>query len=171
MRKRLITIALVFVAAVLITTVASVVPVEKQEATKTTDQLRNTIQTLKDNDMLLQYIFGNNFMITLLMFVPFAGPLIGGYVLFNTGLVVGSIAVSQDTSPLLSMAELFLTPIAWLEYIVYAMAMAASIWLSWRILQNRSRHEMVNTAKFMSLSAVILFVAAVIETAIIYAAV
>ncbi|MGB9756635.1 MAG: stage II sporulation protein M [Candidatus Bathyarchaeales archaeon] len=168
--RRIITIALVFIFAVIITTVGTWAPIEEQEANEINNELNQTIDSLKANDALLQYIFGNNFMFSLIMFVPIIGVVFGAYVLYNTGAVIAATAISNQVPPALNLIALFLTPIFWLEFIAYSTAMAESIWLTRRLWQRRGKHELVNACKFISVCAVILLVAAIIETLMIYSA-
>jgi uncharacterized membrane protein SpoIIM required for sporulation len=167
MRRRIITILLVFVAIVILTAIATLTPMDEQQAIKTNNDLNQEVNSLKANDSLLQFIFGNNFIITMLMFVPFAGPILGFYILYNTGLVLEASAMAHHLPPTLSFFILFLTPIAWLEFIAYSTAIAGSMWLSARILQKRAEHELANTAKFISVCAVLLLVSAITEASLI----
>jgi hypothetical protein len=165
--KRIVTVIMVFVFAVVITTVGTLTPIRMQEANELSNELNRSIEMLKESGSLLQYIFGNNFMIALLMFVPIVGLIFGGYVLYNTGIVIAAIAITEGFHPTLAFLILFLTPIAWLEFVAYSTAMAESIWLTRRLLQRRGKHELTNTAKFIAICAVVLLVAAIIETALI----
>lgn len=166
--KRIITIIIVFIFAVTITAVGTLTSIEKQEADELTKEFNQTINTLEEKNLMLQYIFGNNFMLTLIMFVPFAGFIFGGYVLYNTGFVIAAISMSEGIHPTLNFLLLFLTPVAWLEFAVYSTAMAESIWLTRRILQRKGKHELVNAAKFISICAITLLAAAILETILIY---
>ncbi len=166
LRRRIIAVVIVFVVIVIITAIGTLIPISQQDANTIDKDLNQTRETLKDNGFLLQYIYGNNFMITMIMFIPFLGPIFGAYVLFNTGTVIGAEAVAQSIPQPLILVSLFLTPVAWLEFISYSIAIAGSIWLSMRLLQSRL-HEFVNTAKFISICAVILLASAAIETLLI----
>lgn len=166
--RRIITIAIVFIFAVIVTTVGTWTPIEEQEAKEIGNELNQTVESLKTNNVVPQYIFGNNFMLALLMFVPIIGVAFGAYVLYNTGAVIAAIAISNEVPPALSLITLFLTPIAWLEFIAYSTAMAESIWLARRLWQRRGKHELINACKFISVCAVILLVAALIEAVMIY---
>jgi Na+/melibiose symporter-like transporter len=168
--RRIITIAIVFIFAVIITTVGTWAPIEEQEAKDIDNEMNQTVNSLKTNDALLQYIFGNNFMFTLIMFVPIIGVVFGGYVLYSTGAVIAAIAISNQIPPALSLIALFLTPIFWFEFAAYSTAMAESLWLTYRLWQRRGKHELVNACKFISVCAVVLLVAASIETIMIYSA-
>ena len=167
--RRIITIVLIFVVIVILSALATLTPMDKQQATKTNDNLNQTVNALKANNALLQYIYGNNFMITIIMFVPFIGPIFGFLVLYNTGVAIEAEAIARNISPMQTFFSLFLTPIAWLEFAAYSTAIAGSIWLSARTLQNMAKHELANTAKFIAVCAVILLVSAIIESELIYA--
>ncbi|MEM3672986.1 MAG: stage II sporulation protein M [Candidatus Bathyarchaeia archaeon] len=165
--KRIISIIMVFVASIIITAVGVLTPVEEHEAIETSNDLEQTINLLKEKNLVLHFIFGNNFMITLIMFIPIFGPFFGGYVFYNTGVVISALATAQNAPPTLVFLLLFLTPVAWLEFLAYSTAIAESIWLVRRILQRRGKNELVNASIFISICAVLLAVAAVIETAMI----
>jgi uncharacterized membrane protein SpoIIM required for sporulation len=165
--KRLITIALVFIAAMIAMGLSTLTPMSSQDAENTFNELNQTVTTLKDNGLSLQYIFGNNLMITVMMFMPFIGPLIGFYVFYNTGVVIGAQSIHFHVHPLAGFAVLWLTPVAWLEFVSYSTAIAASLWLSWRLMHNGARHELGNTSKFFSVCTLILLLGAIIETLMI----
>lgn len=167
MRKRIITILVIFVAIVILTAIATMTPIDETQARQTYNDLNQTVNDLKNNNALLQFIFGNNFELTLIMFVPFIGPIFGFYVLYNTGVVLEASAIAQNLPPTLSYVVLFLTPVVWLEFAAYSTAMAGSIWLSARIIQNRAKHELTNTAKFIAICAVLLLLGAIVETVLI----
>lgn len=142
-------------------------PIDAQEAEQISSDLNQTVTSLKENGALTQYIFGNNFFICLLMFIPIIGPLLGAYVLFNTGAVIGAIAAAEGYPLILAFVALFLTPVAWLEFAAYSVSMSESVWLFRRILQGRGKHEFRNTCLFVTICAVLLLVGAVVETALI----
>ena len=169
--KRIVTIGLVFVAITITTGLAMLTPQTHQRAVDNNSEVNQTVQALQGlgTDSLLTGIFGNNFFLTMIMFIPFIGPVIGFITFYNTGVVLESEAIARGISPGLYFAKEFVLPIIWLEFIAYSTAIAASFWLSARMLQGSFRHEIVNTAKFIAVCAVILLVSAVIETAIISA--
>jgi hypothetical protein len=151
----------------LITAAGALTPVEEQEAIETSRELEQTVNWLKEKNLLLNFIFGNNFLITLIMFIPFAGPIVGGYVFYNTGVLIAALAVARNAPPIIVLLLLFLTPVAWLEFLAYSIAIAESVWLVRRILQRKAKRELVNASLFISICAVLLAVAAVTETAMI----
>jgi glucan phosphoethanolaminetransferase (alkaline phosphatase superfamily) len=96
------------------------------------------------------------------MFVPFAGPIIGLVILFDTGVALGAIASVQGYPVFIALISELLTPVFWLEFIAYSTAIAASLWLTRRLLQGRWL-ELKNTAIQIGVCAAILVVSAIIE--------
>ena len=166
-RKRILTIAAVFIVAVIVTVIGSFVPLNAQDAQQINNDLNQTITTMQTQGTLTQYIFGNNMIICLVMFIPIIGPVLGLSIMYTTGTVVGAIATSGGYPPLLAFVALFITPVAWLEFISYSTAMAESIWLFRRLLQGRGFREHRNMSVFVTICAIILAVSAFIEVALI----
>lgn len=166
-RKRIYSIIAVFIIAIIVTVIGSLTPVDAQQARQISDELNQTVTTASESGTLTQFIFGNNLMICLLMFVPIVGPLLGLYVLFNTGTVIGAIATAQGVPSIFAFIALVITPVFWLEFAAYSTAMAESVWLFRRLLQGRGLRELRNASIFISICTVILVVGAVIETALI----
>lgn len=166
-RKRIYSVILVFIVSVIVTSVGSLVPVDPQIAKQISDDLNQTLETATQSGTLTQYIFGNNFLICLLMFVPIVGPIFGLFVLFSTGMAVGAVATVENLPSLLTLFALVITPVFWLEFASYSAAMAESVWLFRRLLQRSFRHELRNTCIFISICAVLLATGAVVETALI----
>lgn len=112
-------------------------------------------------------IFGNNMFHTLIMFVPIIGPVWGIFVLFNTGTIINLIATAYGIPPILALLSLFFTPVFWLEFCVYSVAMAQStIWLI-QIFRGHGKREAVRTCILITICAAILLLAAVVEWAMI----
>jgi len=165
-RKRILSAIAIFVIALIVTIIGSLVPVDAQEASQINDNLNQTVTSLGEEGVLTQFIFGNNFIICLLMFIPIIGPLLGFYALFNTGMVVSAIATAEGYPLFLVFFSLFLTPVFWLEFAAYSIAISESVWLFRRILQGRGWRELKNACIFVSICAVLLLLGAVIETAL-----
>ena len=160
--KRILTIAAFFLLSLIITIAGVLTPLSTSEA----NDIKQELEQIREN-ISLQLIFGNNFMICLALFVPVAGPVFGYYVLYSTGVVIAAESLSEGLPPLIIFLFLFAFPFTWLEFLVYSMAVAQSVWLSWRIIQHRGKRELVNTCIFISICAVMLLIAAIIEIAII----
>jgi hypothetical protein len=168
MRKRIITIVIIFAITVIITTLATLTPMDNDTAIKNYNDVNQTLTALKANNAVFEYIFGNNFFLTMLFFIPFVGPIVGFIAFYNTGVVLEAEAIAQHLPPTLTWFAQFLLPVVWLEFVSYSIAIAGSVWLSARIFHRGFKHELVNTAKFISICAVLLLISAVIETALIY---
>ena len=137
-------------------------PLSHSDAQTISNQLNETLQTHRSNGTLTEYIFINNFEICLLMFVPIIGPVLGLFILFDTGVALGAIASIQGYPVGLGLLSLILTPVFWLEFAAYSTAMAESIWLFRRLLQKRWL-ELKNTAILIGICAAILIVGAIVE--------
>ena len=116
---------------------------------------------------MVQFIFGNNFMICLLMFIPIVGPLFGFFALFNTGIAINAISIAQGFPSVVVIIGLFLTPIAWIEYAAYSTALSESVWLFSRILKKRGRDEFRIACIFIAFCAILLLLGAIAETLLI----
>lgn len=160
--RRILTIVAFFFLSIIIVIAGTLTPLsleEVNEIEKELEEMRGKIS--------VQLIFGNNFMICLAMFVPFVGPFFGCYVLYSTGVVIAAESIVQGLPPLMVFLFLFVFPFTWLEFLAYSIAFSASVWLTWRIMQHRSKKELVNACIFISICAVMLLVAAIIEMALI----
>jgi len=181
--KHIYSIILVFIVALVVTTVGSVTPLSQQDATTISQNLNNTLQQHRETNTLTQYIFQNNFSICLLMFIPIVGAGLGLFILFSTGLALGAIASTQGYPVWVALGSLILTPIFWLEFAAYSIAMASSVWLFVRIIRLRLKVEpdgktiwtgisaLKNELKWLGIStaacAGLLIVGAIVEVIII----
>jgi hypothetical protein len=112
------------------------------------------------------------------MFIPIFGAALGLLILFETGVALGAIATIQGYPVWLGIASLVITPVFWLEFICYSIAIAESIWLFRRIVKaltvkepGQGRlilwHELKWTALFIGTCAGLLAIGAVVEVWII----
>ena len=134
-RKRIYSIIAIFLVAFIVTLIGSYIPMSSQDAHTLSDQVNATLNQHKANNTLTEYIFINNFSICLLMFLPLAGAALGMFILFDTGVALNAIAATQGYPVWLGLASLLLTPVFWLEFASYSIAMAESIWLIRRLVQ------------------------------------
>ena len=162
-RKRILSTIAIFIIALIVTVVGSLMPVDPQQARQINNDLNQTVTAAQQNGTLVQSIFSNNFMITLIMFVPVLGPVFGFYTLFSTGTAINAIAIAQGYPLFLVLFSLVLTPVFWLEFAAYSTALAESIWLFRRILQGRGLRELKNLGILVAVCAGLLFLGAVIE--------
>jgi hypothetical protein len=114
-------------------------------------------------------IFLNNFGISLIMAIPFAGPLFAGWVAYETGRYVAALATLQSISVLFLLAIPIILVYGLLEFIGYGgMVMGGSIF-AYKILKRRARDEVKWYLLTILTSALVILVAALIEYAIITA--
>ena len=160
--KRIITIVAFFLLSIFVTSIGALTPLSHDEAKTLDDDLRQIRQNVS-----VQYIFGNNFLICLLMFVPIAGPIFGFYALYNTGVVISAESIIQGVPSLLVFSSLLIFPFAWLEFLSYSTALAESFWLIQRARKGLGRRELKNAAILIAIVAIMLLIAAAIETILI----
>ncbi|MDI6846587.1 MAG: stage II sporulation protein M [Candidatus Bathyarchaeia archaeon] len=160
--KKILTVAAFFLLSLIITIAGVLTPLSPSEAS----DIKQELEQMREN-ISVQLIFGNNFMICLAMFIPVAGPVFGCYVLYSTGVVIAAESLSEGLPPLIVFLFLFAFPFTWLEFLAYSIAFAQSVWLTRRIIQHRGKRELVNTCILISICAVMLLIAAIIETALI----
>jgi hypothetical protein len=169
-RKRIYSTIFVFVLAVVVTLIGTLVPLSAQDAQTISNELNQTLTTYRgDFAGLAGFIFLNNFSICLLMFVPVVGTVLGLFILFSTGTALGAISMVQGIPVALEFALLAITPIFWLEFIAYSIGINESIWLFRRLMQKRWR-ELKWAGLFIAICAGLLAIGAVVEAWLIIAA-
>jgi hypothetical protein len=161
-RKRIYSIIIIFIIAFLLTVIGGFVPISHQDAQTISNNLNKTLNEQRASGNLTEYIFLNNFEICLLMFIPIIGVVLGFTILFNTGIALGAIASVQGYPVSIGLLSLVITPVFWLEFTAYSIAIAESIWLTRRLMQRRWL-EVKNTAILVAICAGILIVGAIVE--------
>jgi hypothetical protein len=160
--KRILTIVIFFFISFIITIAGALTPLSLSDA----NDINQEIDQIRTNASA-QLIFGNNFMICLIMFIPVVGPIFGGYALYNTGIVIAAQSITAGLPPLTVFFSLFIFPFAWLEFLAYSTAFAESCWLIWRIFHRKIKRELANACILISICAIMLLVGAIIEMALI----
>jgi len=156
------------VLSIVVTIAGTFVTLSAEEAEMIYSQVNSTILENRDIASLTGAIFVNNFSISLLMFIPIVGPLLGFSILFTTGTALGAISMVQGYPIWISLLALMITPIFWLEFVAYSLGMAESIWLFRRLTQRRW-HELKWTAISIGIVAAMLAIGAVVEAWLIIA--
>jgi hypothetical protein len=165
--KRILVIALFFILGIVVTSVGAVQTLSQKDATS----INNDLNQLRNN-ISVEYIFGNNLFICLLMFVPVVGWIFGFAALYNTGVVIAAESMAPSASgapPLLLLFSLFIFPFTWLEFISYSIGLSEGFWLILRAVQSRSdirvsfRRELGNLSKLITIVTLMLLAGAAIE--------
>ena len=156
---RVLTILLAFAFCLLITFLGAIAPINASEAEELVESVEKELQCLRN----FTFIFGNNFTHCLMLFVPFIGPLYAILVFYSTGRFIAALAaVRQMSSPQL-FGFLLRFPHTWMEYFAYSLAISQSIWLAISILRRRLRREVSASCVAVTVCALILLSAAVVE--------
>ncbi|MEM3566782.1 MAG: hypothetical protein QXK18_07925 [Candidatus Bathyarchaeia archaeon] len=169
--KRILTVIFFLLISLLITFAGALKPLNMEEAEEINKEMEKIHKSVSEVDLFrgTTIIFGNNFVLCLLFFVPFLGPIFGFSILYNTGVVVAAQSVSEGANPVLALLSLFIFPFAWMEFLAYSIAFTQSLWLIFRTIQGAWKKELINTCIMVTICAVILLTAAIIEMAIIQA--
>jgi hypothetical protein len=161
-RKRVYSIIGIFALALIVTVIGSYVPLSASEAKMISQNLNDTINQTKTSGTLTQYIDVNNFQICLLMFVPILGAILGMSIMFSTGVALGALATTAHYPVWIGLVSLVITPVFWLEFAAYSIAMAESIWLFRRLTQKKWGH-IRKTLMFIGICSLILLLSAYVE--------
>lgn len=169
--KRILTVIFFLLTSLLTTFAGALTPLSMEKAEEINKEVEKIQKSVSEADLFrgTTIIFGNNFVLCLLFFVPFLGPIFGFSILYNTGVVVAAQSVSKGINPVLALLSLFIFPFAWLEFLAYSIAFTQSFWLIFRTMQRAWKKEFINTCIMVTICAVILLIAAIIEMAIIQA--
>lgn len=167
--QRVVVFLVIFILCILATLAGALTKVDLLSARNIVDKMDKIEDVLKNTDIGVQLIFGNNLMYTLGMFIPIAGPGLGFYVLYNTGLVISALSTIYRINPLLTFLSLFIFPHAWMEYIAYTLAISESLWLFYAAIKRRFRDELIFMSIVVVICSVLLLFGALIEAAIIAA--
>jgi len=160
MQTRIVITVIFFVVALIVTAVGVLVfKIDVQEAQRFKEEIKGEFERFDD----LRFIFGNNLIHTLIMFVPIIGPVWGSFVLFNTGTIIAIFGIAEGIPPILYFLLFFLVPVFWLEFGVYSISMAQSVILLLQMLRHRGKKEAVRTSILITICTLILLLAAVVE--------
>jgi uncharacterized membrane protein SpoIIM required for sporulation len=174
LQNRILVLLVAFVFCIAITVAGAASKIGYSEANNIAGDFKQEAQML--NTIGVQFIFGNNLMYCIMMFVPVLGPYLGSIVLYSTGRVIAALAVTSPTvgaDPIRLFLTLFIYPHSWLEYVSYSLAISESFWLIYATVKYRGRglrNELVTAAKVMAICAVLLLLAAFAEMYVISSA-
>jgi len=163
--SRLVLTLTLLAVAIFICASGTFMPIDVETANSTYQEFEKS----KEYVVNVPYVFGNNFMHCLIMFIPAAGVAYGMFVMFNTGYVIEMLAVAQGMPAPLAFVNLFLLPFTWMEFICYSIAMGQSIILAFTLFKGKIKHKLYETYKWITVCAIILLISALIEVLLILA--
>ncbi len=109
-------------------------------------------------------IFLNNFRISLIMFIPALGIIIGLFTAYMTGTVFKAFTLTFPQLESIHPLLILITPFGIMEIFSYGLAISQSVILIKAILDKRVNKELIySTGIQLGIVAVILYIAAVIE--------
>lgn len=164
MQKRIYLTLFMFVIVLLFTIIGSYIPVNREYANSIYNNLNQTVSSYGTNlGLATASIFLNNFRICLVMFVPLAGLIVGLATILNTGVALGAIATVRGYPVILEIINLLASPVTWIEFSAYAIALAEGVWLLRRILQQKYG-ELKNAVILIGVCGIILILSALLES-------
>ncbi|MEM4718840.1 MAG: stage II sporulation protein M [Nitrososphaerota archaeon] len=135
-------------------------------------EIQKKLEELGKNNLELE-IFSNNMMVALTGMIPFAGPPLAGYIVFNTGRFLGwtsaQLEIPADIMIAMTLIIILLTGYGILEFLGYGIAVAESLTISYYIIGRRwlLKRELRMLLLAIALSALFLALGAVIEAALV----
>ncbi|MCL7401173.1 MAG: hypothetical protein LZ168_00040 [Thaumarchaeota archaeon] len=158
-RNRLILIIIITVSLYSLLYIASTIPLSADEITSLMEEAEKILR----EKYTIMDIFLNNFMISLLMFIPLAGPFIGGYAIYFTGRLIGALSVSTGVPSILLISMTIITFYGFIEFLAYGTAFTESIVFTYSIFKKKSRIESRWLIISIAAVAILLLIAATIE--------
>ncbi|MHB8566176.1 MAG: stage II sporulation protein M [Nitrososphaerales archaeon] len=162
--SRAVLFAIIFTVLSGVLAYASTVQLSPQDAQNLTTQVQG-LQPTTDG------IFINNVRVALIEFIPFVGPAFGVYVSYSTGVVIAAIAETSTTAHISGLESFFIlliTPIYWMEFFSYSLAVEESIAL---VVSIRRRDFLKTEWKWLLVSIFlvvsVLFLSARIEASLV----
>jgi uncharacterized membrane protein SpoIIM required for sporulation len=131
------------------------------------DQIATEVESLAATTTWAD-IFLNNFLLTLVTFIPIFGVLFAVYVQFNTGYALGALSQVYGVNNVQATLTILVTPVGILEYSAYVLALAESIIIVHSAYKKELKKRLVNhTWKTLIIVASLLLIGAVVEASIL----
>lgn len=162
-KKRLIIILVVTFALYSILYIASTMPLSNEEVTFLMEEAE---KILKQRYTIID-IFLNNFLISLITFIPIAGPISVGYIIYTTGRLLGALSVSTGLPSILLVSVTIITFYGLIEFLAYGTAFTESILFTYSIFKKKTRVEIRWLIISIGATALLLLTAAALEYALI----
>ena len=138
---------------------ASHQPLSRSEA----EELSRFAAEFIEGKLSPQGIFLNNMMVALLLMLPAVGVAVAGFVLYQTGLIIASMATLSNIPPIILVAVPFLTFYGIPEMLAYGSAVSESVILAFQIAKRRFRAELRVLPLVVLAVFLLLAVAALVE--------
>lgn len=108
-------------------------------------------------------IFVNNLVVALLMYLPLLGTALGSFVIYNSGQVIASYALTQGYDIGMAILAPLLTGFGVLEFIGYGISVTEGVLLFYSALKKGLKRELYNVPVALFLTVMFLLIAAYIE--------
>ncbi|MDT7967868.1 MAG: hypothetical protein RQ949_01190 [Candidatus Calditenuis sp.] len=134
-------------------------PLSKQEA----EERMRTLQEITGSINSPLQIFANNFLISLLMLVPFVGPPSAAYVIYNTGLFFSALSITTNVPPIVTVIAPLISIYGALEFIAYGFFFHHGLRFSYTVLKRRLKEELRPALFMVVIGTIVLLSAAFLE--------
>ncbi len=131
----------VLVGLVLIVLIGSAVPLDEVQAREVLKQAQDIIP----ETITTQAIFLNNVRAALIIMIPGVGAILGGIIIYSTGLVFGAAGETLGIFGPGLILLVGLTPFFWLEFLAYSASMTQSLYVGYGIYRGGVRMEAIRT--------------------------
>ena len=156
---RLLYLTIGTVVFVIAYSIGAATDISKSEAENLRQQFNEQIEGIDQNG-----IFINNLKISLGMFIPALGIVLGTFSGFSTGLIFNVIAESSPLLNNISPLVILITPFGVMEVFAYGLAMSRSGMLIYQIVKKRQwREYVIPTIIEIGIVVTILLIGAIIE--------
>jgi len=160
--NRLLFAILATIILFIILGIGSISPLGASEAERLMKEFEDLMK-----DLTAFRIFVNNFKVALLSLIPFIGAGIMGFVIFQTGKLLGCISAQSGMHPAAFILFSIIMVYGLMEFLGYGVAASEGIILSYSIIKRRFRSEIKWLLISMGVSAALLFAAAALESFLI----
>ena len=160
--NRLLFAILATIILFIILGIGSITPLGASEAERLMKEFEDLMK-----DLTAFGIFVNNFKVALLSLIPFIGAGIMGFVIFQTGKLLGCISAQSGMHPAAFILFSIIMVYGLMEFLGYGVAASEGIILSYSIIKRRFRSEIKWLLISMGVSAALLFAAAALESFLI----
>jgi hypothetical protein len=156
-KKRILYLGLAILLFLIFFVFGTSVSFDKSTSSLLEEQFRNKIKNIDNIG-----IFVNNFLISILMFVPGIGIAFGLFSGFSTGNIF--MIITRDLPIQIPPLLIFLTIFGIMELISYGIAISRSYLLLIHILKRTNiKENLIHTSFEIGIVAIILFIGAIIE--------